>query len=166
MEWHVEILNKTVDKELHALPADMRARFVRICQLIAAVGVDRMGAPHVRHLSGPLWEMRLTGRDGIPRALYVATKDMRLVVVRVFFKKTSSHAPPGDRIGAATRRGDDDMSKIADLHKEWSRDPEYQEAYDRLGAEFELTRALIEARTGAGFTQAELAERMETTQSS
>ena len=29
--------NKTVDKELHALPADMRARFVRICQLIAAV---------------------------------------------------------------------------------------------------------------------------------
>lgn len=57
------------------------------------------------------------------------------------------------------------MSKIADLHKEWSRDPEYQKAYDRLGAEFELTRVLIEARTGAGFTQAELAERMETTQS-
>ena len=57
------------------------------------------------------------------------------------------------------------MSKIADLHKEWSRDPEYQQACDRLGAEFELTRALIEARTGAGFTQAELAGRMETTQS-
>ena len=44
-------------------------------------------------------------------------------------------------------------------------EPGYQEAYDRLGAEFELTRALIEARTGVGFTQAELAERMETTQS-
>ena len=57
------------------------------------------------------------------------------------------------------------MSKIADLHKEWSQDPEYREAYDRLGADFEITRALIEARTGAGFTQAELAERMETTQS-
>ena len=79
MEWHVETLNKTVDKELHALPADMRARFVRICQLIASVGLDRVGVPHVRHLSGPLWEMRLTGRDGISRALYVATKDMRLV---------------------------------------------------------------------------------------
>ena len=57
------------------------------------------------------------------------------------------------------------MSKIADLHKEWSQEPEYREAYDRLGAEFEVTRALIEVRTGAGFTQAELAERMETTQS-
>ena len=57
------------------------------------------------------------------------------------------------------------MSKAADLHEEWSQDPEYREAYDRLGAEFELARALIEARMGAGFTQAELAERMKTTQS-
>lgn len=88
MEWSVETLNETVDKELHALPADMRARFARTCQLIAAVGLDRVGAPHVRHLSGPLWEMRLSGRDGISRALYVTTRDMRLVVVRVFFKKT------------------------------------------------------------------------------
>ena len=88
MEWSVETLNETVDKELHALPADMRARFARTCQLIAAVGLDRVGGPHVRHLSGPLWEMRLSGRDGISRALYVTTRDMRLVVVRVFFKKT------------------------------------------------------------------------------
>ena len=86
MEWHVETLNKTVDKELHALPADMRARFVRICQLIAAVGLDRVGVPHVSHLSGPLWEMRLTGRDGISRALYVATKDMRLVALQQDFQ--------------------------------------------------------------------------------
>ena len=57
------------------------------------------------------------------------------------------------------------MSKAADLHEEWSQDPEYCEAYNRLDSEFELTRALIEARTGAGFTQAELAERMKTTQS-
>ena len=108
MEWHVETLNKTVDKELHALPADMRARFVRICQLIAAVGVDRVGAPHVRHLSGPLWEMRLTGRDGISRALYVVTKDMHLVVVRVFFKKT--RRTPRREIELALRRAKEMMT--------------------------------------------------------
>lgn len=97
MAWRIETLNEAVDKELRALPADMRARFVRICQLIAAVGLDRVGAPHVRHLSGPLWEMRLSGRDGISRALYVATRDMRLVIVRVFFKKTRrTDAAPGD----------------------------------------------------------------------
>ncbi len=54
MAWSVETLNETVDGELVALPADMRARFARICQLIASVGLERMGAPHVRHLSGPV----------------------------------------------------------------------------------------------------------------
>ena len=57
------------------------------------------------------------------------------------------------------------MSKVADLHEEWSRDPDYHEAYGRLGPEFDLSRSLIEARTRARLTQAELAERMKTTQS-
>lgn len=57
------------------------------------------------------------------------------------------------------------MTKVSDLHEKWSKDPEYRTAYDRLGPEFELVRALIEARTRAGLTQSELAERMETTQS-
>ena len=57
------------------------------------------------------------------------------------------------------------MSKIADLHKKWSEDPEYRKAYDQLGPEFEISRSLIEARTRAKLTQAELAKRMNTTQS-
>ena len=88
MSWTVETLNATVDEELDALPADMRARFVRVCELIAAVGLTRVGAPHVRHLTGPLWEMRLRGKDGIARALYVTVQDRRVVVLRAFIKKT------------------------------------------------------------------------------
>ena len=88
MVWHVETLNVTVDRELDALPADMRARFARIAGLIAAVGLERVGMPHVRCLSGPLWEMRLGGRDGIARALYVTVQGRRVVVVRAFVKKT------------------------------------------------------------------------------
>ena len=57
------------------------------------------------------------------------------------------------------------MSKLNTLHDKWSREPDYREAYDRLGPEFELSRSLIEARTRARLTQAELAERMKTTQS-
>ena len=57
------------------------------------------------------------------------------------------------------------MSKVSDLHKKWGRDPDYQADYDALQPEFELARSLIEARMGAGLTQAQLAERMETTQS-
>lgn len=102
MEWNVETLNATVDEELHSLPVDMRARFVRICELIASVGLERMSGPHVKHLTGPLWEMRMNGRSGIARALYVSTKGRRVVVVRVFVKKTSR--TPRREIDLALRR--------------------------------------------------------------
>lgn len=88
MTWSVEILNKTVEHELEAIPADMRARFVRISELIAAVGLTRVSEPHVKHVDGKLWEIRIKGRDGIARALYVTAKGERIVVVRVFVKKT------------------------------------------------------------------------------
>lgn len=57
------------------------------------------------------------------------------------------------------------MSKVRDLHRKWNRDPDYRRAYDDLELEFALARSLIEARVGAGLTQAQLAERMETSQS-
>ena len=57
------------------------------------------------------------------------------------------------------------MSTLDELHDRWSRNAVYLEAYERLGPEFELARALVEARTRAGITQAELAARMKTTQS-
>ncbi|MGH6905236.1 MAG: helix-turn-helix domain-containing protein [Geminicoccaceae bacterium] len=57
------------------------------------------------------------------------------------------------------------MSRLRDLHEKWLDEPGYREEYERLGPEFELARTLIAARAGAGLTQAELAERMGTTQS-
>jgi phage-related protein len=44
--------------------------------------------PHVRFLQDKLWEMRMTGRDGIARALYVARTGRQIVVLHVFTKKT------------------------------------------------------------------------------
>lgn len=52
--WTVSTLNKTVDAEIEALPADMRARLVRISELIAAVGLEQVGLPHVRPVQTPL----------------------------------------------------------------------------------------------------------------
>ncbi len=57
------------------------------------------------------------------------------------------------------------MTRIKDLHSEWMKDPEYRREYDALAGEFELARALIEARAKAGLTQEQLAELMETSQS-
>ena len=80
--------NAAVDAEVNALPADMRARLARISFLLQEFGLERVRAPHVKHLQGPLWEMRMRGRDGISRALYVAATGQRVVIVRVFVKKT------------------------------------------------------------------------------
>jgi phage-related protein len=66
----------------------MQARFSRIAELIQGYGLERVGEPHVKHLEGPLWEMRMKGRDGISRAVYVTARGRRVVVVRVFVKKT------------------------------------------------------------------------------
>ena len=88
MDWLVETLNETVDQELRALPADMRARFVRIGQLIEQHGLHNVREPYVKHVQGSLWEMRLQGRDGISRALYMTARPRRVVVVRIFIKKT------------------------------------------------------------------------------
>lgn len=88
MAWIVEVLDARVRDELEALPADMRARFRRIVELIQGYGLEQMREPHVKHLEGPLWEMRMKGKDGISRAIYVAARGRRVVVVRVFVKKT------------------------------------------------------------------------------
>jgi hypothetical protein len=65
MPWCVEILNEIVAAEIAALPADMQARFLRLSDRIGQAGLESLGEPHVKHLEGKLWELRLTGRDGI-----------------------------------------------------------------------------------------------------
>jgi phage-related protein len=88
MAWVVELLDDRVRDELETLPPDMQARFRRIVELIQGYGLERVHEPHVKHLEGPLWEMRMKGKDGISRAVYVTAKGHRVVVIRVFVKKT------------------------------------------------------------------------------
>ena len=102
MLWTVETLNDVVDAELEALPADMLARFHYISKLIEEFGLEQVREPHVKRLRGPLWEMRLKGRDGISRALYVTAIGKRVVVVRVFVKKTQK--TPSREIELALKR--------------------------------------------------------------
>jgi phage-related protein len=103
--WTVETLNAAVDAELEALPADMRARFVRIAGLIEALGLAKVGAPHVDHIEGAIWEIRMKGAGVIARALYVTAKGKKVVVVRVFVKKTQK--TPRQEIELALKRAKD-----------------------------------------------------------
>jgi phage-related protein len=99
MAWTVETLNETVDAEL---PPDMRARLVRIAQLIEFVGLPNVKEPHVRDVRGQLWEIRLKGKAGIARALYITAREQRVVIVRAFIKNTEK--TPTDEIDLALQR--------------------------------------------------------------
>ena len=102
MPWTVETLNENVDTELEGLPAEILARFVHIAQLLEEFGPMEVREPHVKHIRGKLYEMRMRGKTGISRALYVTAKNERLVVVRAFVKKTQK--TPDREIKLALKR--------------------------------------------------------------
>ena len=101
-KWSIEPLNDAVREELLGLPADHQARFLRICELLIEHGPQNVGKPYVLPIRDKLWEMRLKGRDGISRALYMAAKGRRLIVLRAFVKKTQK--TPDREIKLALKR--------------------------------------------------------------
>ena len=71
-----------------ALPVALRARVLRLLETVENVGLEALRAPHVRHLEGKLWELRVRAEGGIARGIYVTAADRRLVVLHVFAKKS------------------------------------------------------------------------------
>jgi phage-related protein len=76
------------------LPAELKARFLRVAELLENFGPQKVGLPHVRPLESKLWEMRMSGKEGIARAVYVAASGKRLIVLHVFVKKTQKTPRP------------------------------------------------------------------------
>lgn len=56
------------------------------------------------------------------------------------------------------------MTRIAEMHKRWMKEPKYRKAYEALEDELAVARAVIAARTRVGLTQMELARKMGMTQ--
>jgi phage-related protein len=103
--WSFVFVNAEAQAELDALPLDVRASFERIVRLVQAFGLERVHEPYIKHIEGRIWEMRLRGRDGIARALYVTATGRRVVVLRVFTKKTQK--TPRREIELAQRRAEE-----------------------------------------------------------
>jgi phage-related protein len=90
MGWSFQTLNHLVDREVKALPDELQARFLRIAETVSRNGLQNLPPGWSKHLEGRLWEFRMTGRDGIARAIYVTAHQRRVVVLRVFIKKTQA----------------------------------------------------------------------------
>ena len=100
--WTLYTLNSTVDLELEALPTDIRSRFVRVSGLLEQFGPQDVGMPHIKSLGDKLWEIRVSGRDGIARGIYIYGSAKRIIVLHVFIKKTQK--TPSAALEIATRR--------------------------------------------------------------
>ena len=100
--WSVQTLNEAVNAEIDALPQEMRARLARVASLIEEFGPFKVGMPHVRSLGDKLWEIRLSGRDGIARCIYVIATAQQVVIVHAFVKKTQK--TPSVAIATAKKR--------------------------------------------------------------
>jgi phage-related protein len=87
MKWRVDTYGPVVDAEIKALPDDMRQQLARLLGIIRAVGLQGLPAKSVKHLEDKLWELRITGRDGISRVIYVTLTGRRVMVLCAFVKK-------------------------------------------------------------------------------
>ena len=104
MNWTVSYLDSVVELEIADLPNDIQAKLRRIADMIEQLGLAGMREPYVKHLQGKLWEMRMIGRDGIARAIYVTAIGQRVVIVRAFRKKTQK--TPRSEIELALKRAE------------------------------------------------------------
>jgi phage-related protein len=59
----------------------------------------------VKHIKDRVWELRMTGKDGIARAFYVTASGQRIVILHVFTKKTQK--TPRREIELALRRAEE-----------------------------------------------------------
>jgi transcriptional regulator with XRE-family HTH domain len=167
MSWSFVFLKDEVRDELNRLKPEVRASFERIVQLVQSAGLERVHEPYIRHLQGPLWEMRLRGKDYNCASDLCHRTEQASDRFAGFCKENRKDAAPGNRIVSDANERLEMTRKTISVEESfaaWRRDPEYRKAYAALEEEFALAAALIGARADAGLTQEQLARRMRTTQ--
>ena len=97
MRWTVETLD-VVDDEIGNLPPSLQARLIRLLEAVENVGLENLRGPHVKHLDGKLWELRVRAAEGIARGLYVTSSGRRVIVLHVFVKKSNKLPPSAMRL--------------------------------------------------------------------
>jgi phage-related protein len=96
--------------QIESWPVEIVADYARLVELLMEFG-PHLRMPHSRSMGGGLFELRPRGREGDGRALYCFVTGQRVMVLRVFIKKSRS-APRRD-LDLARRR----MKEVNDGQK-------------------------------------------------
>ncbi|MGL6061436.1 MAG: helix-turn-helix domain-containing protein [Bradyrhizobium sp.] len=129
----------------------MQARFLRLAERIAAAGLESLSEPHVKHLEGKLWELRHRTQSRSGSRTH---------------QEEAENAARRNRARVAASGGDHMTIPFEKLKARLLANPKVKAEYDALAPEFEIAAELLRARLRAGLSQADLAARMGTSQSS
>lgn len=165
--WQVGFVSEVAVAEVEALPNDLRKRFLRLRHQIETQGLDSLREPNAKHLEGKLWELRMSGRDGIARSLYVAQSGKTGCRAANLREKDPEIAEARDRDGSQQAVGEVNEGGFipaGPIIARWMENPEFAALVNADDHEFDLTLALGEARGEANPSQAEIARRMGTSQ--
>ncbi|WP_175901431.1 type II toxin-antitoxin system RelE/ParE family toxin [Burkholderia seminalis] len=85
--YEIRFFDERVEVGVASLPATLLARFLVLADRMEQYGPN-LGEPHPRSMGNGLYEMRLTGAEGIARVFCCAIVGRRIVMLHCFVKKT------------------------------------------------------------------------------
>ena len=85
--WKIEYHTPKVEKFALGLPDDLLANFLKLSDMMVQYGAN-LGMPHTRALGSGLFELRVSGDEGIARVFYCVRIAQRIVMLHGFIKKT------------------------------------------------------------------------------
>jgi phage-related protein len=86
-EWTISYFTSAVEKFVLRLPDDLAAGYARVADMMVKFGAN-LGLPHTRALGGGLFELRISGSEGIARVFFCLQIGKRVVLLHGFIKKT------------------------------------------------------------------------------
>lgn len=117
MSYGIHFYSDRVQAEIMGLPRTLSARFLAMADRMEVVGPN-LGGAHTLAFGDGLFELRLSGSEGIARVFYCTLVGRRIVMLHSFVKKTQK-TPPKERRIAETRMRE---VKNADVLRNESKD--------------------------------------------
>jgi phage-related protein len=84
-----------------ALPEGLKARYFRLIDTMKQHGAN-LGKAHTKPMGNDLFELRISGKEGIARVMYCTLIGKRIIMLHCFIKKTQK--TPRREIDAAMAR--------------------------------------------------------------
>jgi phage-related protein len=87
MAWTIEYHTSKVERFALGLPDDLLAGYLQVSEMMVQFGAN-LGMPHTRALGRGLFELRVSGKEGIARVFFCTRIGQRIVMLHGFIKKT------------------------------------------------------------------------------